>query len=109
MDGDFNHFLDAPEAGLFFIFLWNDIDYQAGPTYIAPDSIPHILSHLQHNQDGLSAYALRTSHNVKSACKLSVPCMGNAGDCFLAHPQMLHTCASHHHHHPPPPSHPTIG
>ena len=104
VDGDFNHFLDAPEAGLFFIFLWNDIDYQAGPTYIAPDSIPHVLSHLQHNPEGLSAFALRTSHNVKSACKLSVPCMGKAGDCFLTHPQMLHTCASHHrHHHPTAP------
>ena len=32
VDGDFNHFLDAPEAGLFYIICWNDIEYQAGAT-----------------------------------------------------------------------------
>lgn len=63
----------------------------AGPTYFAPDSIPHILKHLRDNLSGLSAFALRTSHNVKAQCRTSVPCVGSAGDVFLAHPQMLHT------------------
>ena len=75
----------------FPVVRWNDIEYKAGPTYFAPDSIPHVLCHLRDNPTGLSAFALRTSHNVKAKCRLSVPCTGRAGDVFLAHPQMLHT------------------
>ena len=78
MDGDFNHFLDAPEAGLFYIICYNDIEYQAGPTYFAPDSIPHVLEQLRDNPDGLSAFALRTSHNIQAQCELSLPTVGVA-------------------------------
>ena len=49
-----------------------------------------MLRHLRENPSGLSAFALRTSHNVKAQCQLSVPCIGRAGDAFLMHPQMLH-------------------
>jgi hypothetical protein len=64
-----------------FLFVrWNDIEYKAGPTYFAPDSIPHVLPHLRNNPTGLSAFELRTSHNVKAECRLSVPCTGRAGD-----------------------------
>jgi hypothetical protein len=41
-DGDFNHFLDSPEAGLQIFILWDDVEYQAGPTYIAPESPLHL-------------------------------------------------------------------
>ena len=43
VDGNFVHFLDSPEAGLFFIVLWGDVQLKAGPTYFAPDSVGHAL------------------------------------------------------------------
>ena len=92
VDGDFNQFLDSPEAGLFFILCYNDIELQAGPTYLAPDSIGPIVREMLGAPGGLSAYQLRTSHNVKAECSArSVPCMGKAGTAYLAHPAMLHS------------------
>jgi hypothetical protein len=58
VDGDFNHFVDSPETGLQVFILWGDVEYQAGPTYIAPDSPKHITRVLLENPQGLSACAL---------------------------------------------------
>jgi len=91
VDGDFNQFIDSPESGLHYLMLWTDIELHGGATYIAPDSIPHILDQFLKNPQGLSAYQLRTSHNVIKECKQSLPAMGKAGAVYLSYPQMLHS------------------
>ena len=91
VDGDFNQFIDSPEAGLFILMLFTDVELHGGGTYIAPDSIPHILRHFLDHPQGLSAYQLRTSHNVARQCNVGIPAMGKAGTVYLIYPQMLHT------------------
>jgi hypothetical protein len=94
VDGDFRHFLDSPEAGLFFIVLWGDVSYGAGPTYFAPDSIGPVLQTLQQNP-GLSAKQLNSArYSHKGQCRApAMPTVGKRGDAFLMHPSMLH-CSS---------------
>ena len=91
VDGDYNQFIDSPEAGLFILMLFSDVQPYGGATYIAPDSIAHILGHFLHHPQGLSAYHLRTSHNVAQQCNVGVPALGKAGTVYLMYPQMLHT------------------
>jgi hypothetical protein len=91
-DGDFVHYLDSPEAGLFFIVLWGDVEQQAGPTYFSPDSVAPILRTLLRNPQGLSAKQLNSAaHNPKASCREALPCVGKAGDAFLMMPNMLHS------------------
>ena len=71
--------------------LFTDVQPHGGATYIAPDSIAHILGHFLHHPQGLSAYHLRTSHNVAQQCNVGVPALGKAGTVYLMYPQMLHT------------------
>ena len=93
VDGDFVHYLDSPEAGLFFIVLWGDVELQQGPTYFSPDSIGHALRALRRvHPEGLSAKQLNSvEHNPKRHAQQALPCVGKAGDAFLMHPSMLHT------------------
>jgi hypothetical protein len=91
-DGDFVHFLDSPEAGLFFIVLWGDVELQAGPTYFSPDSVAPLLHTLLSHPTGLSAKQLNSAeHNPKASCREVVPCIGRAGTAFLMMPNILHT------------------
>ena len=76
VDGDFNQFIDSPEAGLFILMLFTDVQPHGGATYIAPDSIAHILGHFLHHPQGLSAYHLRTSDNVAQQCNVGTPALG---------------------------------
>eukprot|EP01048_Picozoa_sp_COSAG05_P026903 COSAG05_NODE_7580_length_794_cov_0.955396_1_plen_100_part_10 len=57
-DGDFNHFVDSPEAGIQLFILWGDVGHKGGPTYIAPESPKYITRELLANPAGLSACAL---------------------------------------------------
>lgn len=55
-DGDYIQFIGSPEAGLFILMLFSDVQLYGGTTYIAPDSIAHILGQLLRHPQGLSAY-----------------------------------------------------
>jgi hypothetical protein len=80
VDGDFNHFVDSPEAGLQVFILWADVEYMAGPTYIAPDSPPHLTKVLLDNPSGLSACALGGGAAMCSFCHLT-PVQDGAAFC----------------------------
>lgn len=81
VDGDFNHFLDSPEAGLQIFILWGDVEYQAGPTYIAPDSPGHLTKVFLDNPGGLSACALGGGAAMCSLCRLTPARDGSAFCC----------------------------
>lgn len=74
-DGDFNHFVDSPEAGLQVFILWGDVEYMAGPTYIAPESPQHLTRVLLENPAGLSACALGGGAGMCAFCHLA-PAVG---------------------------------
>jgi hypothetical protein len=80
VDGDFNHFVDSPEAGLQVFILWADVEYMAGPTYIAPDSPAHLTAVLLDNPAGLSACALGGGAAMCSLCHL-VPARDGSAFC----------------------------
>jgi hypothetical protein len=42
----FRHFLDSPEQGLLVIPLFSDIDFNGRGTFIAPESVGKIATHL---------------------------------------------------------------
>ena len=79
-DGDFNHFVDSPEAGLQIFILWADVEYQCGPTYIATDSPRHLTRVLLENPGGLSACALGGGAAMCSLCHLA-PAAEGSGFC----------------------------
>lgn len=90
-DGDFNHFIDSPEAGLFIIFLFSDVSERGGATWIAPDSIGPIAGTLLEHPQGLSACVLNRDHNQYGKCRRFMPVSGPAGRVYLMHPLMLHS------------------
>ena len=91
VDGDYSQFIDSPKARLFILILFSDVQLHGGATYIAQDSIVHILDHSLRHPQGLPAYYLRTSHNVAQQCNVGVPTLGKASTVYLMYPQMLHT------------------
>ncbi|MEX0744202.1 MAG: phytanoyl-CoA dioxygenase family protein [Phycisphaeraceae bacterium] len=89
-DGDFfRHFLDSPEQGLLTIVLWTDVEHQAGPTYIAPDSVGVVARHLAEHPQGVAPDGFPTKQLI-SQCSRFVEATGKAGDVYLMHPYMLH-------------------
>ena len=96
IDGDYNHFIDSPEAALFCVILWTDVTERGGATYIAPDSIGHALRQLLANPQGLSAKQLRSTHNVSDQCRDVRAAAGKRGTAYLMHPKMVHAASQNH-------------
>ena len=96
IDGDFNHFIDSPESGLFCVILWTDVAERGGATYIAPESVGRALRLLLDNPRGLSAFHLRTSHNAGNGCRITRAVTGPRGTAYLMHPKMAHAGSFNH-------------
>jgi hypothetical protein len=98
-DGDFfMHFLDSPEQALLTIILWDDVVHQGGPTYLACDSVPHVVRHLAAHPEGVNPMGRLMPELGPSfphlefveRCSDFAEATGERGDVFLMHPFLLH-------------------
>ncbi|MCX5659118.1 MAG: hypothetical protein NTW19_05265 [Planctomycetota bacterium] len=89
IDGDFNHFLDSPEIGLFVLAIWKDIAPRGGGTAVALDSVGPVARRMLEHPKGLSAVGFKD--NLNQQCKRFVHIEGKAGTVYLMHPFMLHS------------------
>lgn len=89
IDGNFNHFLDSPEMGLFVLVLWKDIEPRGGGTAVALDSVGPVARRILANPWGLGAN--RFKDNLNQQCRRFHYIHGRAGTVYLMHPFMLHS------------------
>jgi hypothetical protein len=92
-DGDFfRHFLDSPEQGLLVIGVFSDIEPRGGGTFIACDSIGHVVRLMAAHPEGLlPPDLLVAAREIVERCHDFVETTGEVGDVYLLHPFMLHT------------------
>ena len=89
IDGDFQHYLDSPEIGLFVIAVWKDIAPRGGGTAVALDSVGPVARRILAPPGGLPASRFKDTLNQQ--CTRFMQIEGRAGTVFLMHPFMLHS------------------
>lgn len=94
VDGDFNHYLDSPEIGLFVLIIWTDIPPRGGATAVALDSVAPIARRIMANPWGLGSK--RLSKDINKECTKFMLTEAKAGTVFLMHPYMLHSVSQNH-------------
>lgn len=106
VDGDFfMHYLDSPEQGLLVIPLFSDVVPNGGGTYISPDGIRIVGSHLRDHPQGVTPRMVPRGEvaqfedlgwyidKIKNECTEFHQMTGNVGDVILMHPLMLHSAS----------------
>lgn len=92
-DGDwFLHFLDSGEQALLVVPIYSDIKPGGGGTYIAPQSIGMVAKWLEAHPEGVEPSGFDFAA-MRDQCTEFVELTGNAGDCILMHPFMLHAAS----------------
>ena len=94
VDGDFNHYLDSPEIGLFVLIIWTDIPPRGGATAVALDSIAPLARRIVDNPWGLGSK--RLSRDINTQCRKFLLTEAKAGTVYLMHPFMLHSVSQNH-------------
>jgi hypothetical protein len=77
------------------IVLFSDIHPRGGGTFIACDSIPHIVRFLAARPEGVDPHGF-PAVDILGQCRDFRETTGRAGDVFLLHPFTLHTSSYNH-------------
>ncbi len=81
--------IDDFRNGLVLVVLFDDVEIDRGPTYIAPESIREVAREMA---NGEVDFVDRTSAaRIMQRCRRLVPLIGDVGDVYVLHPFMLHS------------------
>ena len=84
--------LDNIRNGLIGIALFSDLYPSSGNTWLAPDSVGHIVRELAAHPQGFDFCAIRGTH-ITRRCTRFHEVTGKAGDVLLLHPLMMHSAS----------------
>lgn len=81
--------LDDFRNGLVLVVLFDDVELDRGPTYIAPESIREVARELAKGPVDFADRA--AAARIMQRCRRRVPLTGEVGDVYVLHPFMLHS------------------